>query len=182
MQNAQCNAKCIARVLCIMHSALCIVCVSPRLHAEVIDRILAVVGGVVITQSDANAAFELGLVAPRPSDDPIAAVLSQLIERQLVLVEVDRAAPPEPAADAIDRAAQDVRARFPTEEAYTAVLNRSGIDPARLRQTLRDRLRVETYIEQRFAGAADRRTSLVDEWINGLRRRADITYLYVQRR
>ena len=156
--------------------------VSSVAAAEVIDRVLAVVGGVVITQTDAIGAFELGLISPGPTDDPIAAVLSQLIDRQLVLAEVERSAPPEPTADAIERAAQAVRGHFPSEQAYAAVLTRSGIDTPRLRQILRDRLRVDAYLEQRFAGAADRRTALVDEWVSGLRRRADVTYLYVQRR
>ena len=157
-------------------------CLSVIVQAEIIDRVLAVVGGVVITQTDTIAAVELGLITPGPTDDPMAAVLSQLIDRQLVLAEVDRYAPPEPTPDAIDRAAQAVRARFPSDQAYQAVLTRSGIDAARLRQTLRDRLRIDAYLEQRFAVASDRRTALVNEWVSGLRRRADITYLDVQRR
>lgn len=151
-------------------------------HAELIDRVLAVVGGVVITQTDTVAALELGLTTPAPSDDPMAAVLSQLIDRQLVLAEVDRYAPPEPAADAIDRAAKAVRARFPSDREYEAVLTRTGTDAARLREMLRNQLRIDAYFEQRFAVSADRRTALVNEWVAGLRRRADITYLYVQRR
>ena len=177
MLNAEYKLKAIG--LCILHFALCI---SVVLRAEIIDRVLAVVGGVVITQTDTIAAFELGLITPGPTDDPMAAALSQLIDRQLVLVEVDRYAAAEPTADAIDRAVQAVRARFPSEQAYAAVLARTGIDAARVRQALRDRLRIDAYLEQRFALASDRRTALVDEWVSGLHRRAEITYLYVQRR
>jgi hypothetical protein len=190
-------------------------------HAEIIDRVLAIVGGAVITQSDVIAAYELGLVTVEKTDDPIAAVLSRLIDRSVILAEVDRYAPPEPSPEAIDRAAQQVRATFTTAQAYDAALARSGIDQARLRQTLRDELRIRAYLDQRFtvppptndeletyyrdhpgdftrggqvvpvdAARAEiatalttiRRTTLIDDWVSGLRRRADVSNLYLARR
>jgi hypothetical protein len=157
------------------------VCMSPMMaSAEIIDRVLAVVGGIVITQSDVTAAFELGLVTIDPTDDPLANGLSKLIDRQLMLAEVERYAPPEPPPDAVDHLLQSVRARFASPDAYAAALNRSGIDEARLRRILRDQLRVEAYLNQRFA--SERRDALVTEWVGGLRRRTDVTYLYVPRR
>ena len=99
---------------------------------------LAVVSGSLITLSDVNAAHELGLVAPRDGDDPIRGVLSRLIDRELQLAEVDRYAPPEPSAADVDRELQAVLSRFPSPEAFEAVLARSGIDLANLRETLRD--------------------------------------------
>ena len=157
-------------------------CFSLSGRAEIIDRVLAVVGGVVITQSDVTAAFELGLASPGQTDDPVAAVLTQLIDRQLMLAEVERYAPPEPAPGALDRAADAVRARFSSEQAFRAALARSGLDAPRLRQLLRDQLRIEAYLDQRFNTTPDRRPALVGEWLSGLRRRADINYLYVQRK
>ena len=164
-------------MFCILQFAMC-----HSAGAEIIDRVLAVVGGVVITQSDVTAAFDVGLSAPGQTDDPLAAVLSQLIDRQLMLTEVERYAPPEPAADALDRAAAAVRARFSSEQAFGAALARSGLDTSRLRQLLRDQLRIDAYLEQRFNVTPERRPALVAEWLGGLRRRADINYLYVQRR
>jgi hypothetical protein len=163
--------------LCILAWAVCAPAIA---KAEIIDRVLAVVGGVVITQSDVTAAFELGLVAIDPTDDPLASGLSKLIDRRLMLVEVERYAPPDPPTDAVDRLLQSVRARFASQDAYAAALNRSGIDDARLRRTVRDQLRIEAYLDQRFA--SERRAALVSEWVGGLRRRTDITYLYVPRR
>src|SRR6266850_6019663 len=149
MHNAQCTMwRAASRAVCIVHCALCI---SPViLAAEIIDRVLAVVSGAVIMQSDVLAAFELGVVDPGATDDPMAAVLSQLIDRQLILAEVDRYAPPEPSADAIERAAQQVRARFATARAYESALARSGMGEARLRRMLRDELRIRTYLDERF--------------------------------
>ena len=46
------------------------------------------------------------------------------------LAEVDRYAPPEPTAADVDREVQVVRSRFPSAEAFDAVLARSGIDLA----------------------------------------------------
>jgi hypothetical protein len=190
-------------------------------RAEIIDRVLAVVAGGVITQSDVTAAFELGLVTVEKTDDPIAAVLSRLIDRYVILAEVDRYAPPEPTAEAVDRAAEHVRATFRTAQAYDAALARSGIDQARLRQTLRDELRIRAYLDQRFtvppptndeletyyrdhagdftrggqvvpvdaaraeiatALTTTRRMTLIDDWVSGLRRRADVSNLYLTRR
>src|SRR4051812_5445171 len=107
------------------HLLLCIAIVastSAVAHAEVIDRVLAVVAGDLITLSDVNAAYELGLVRPRESADPVRDVLAQLIDRELQLAEVDRYAPPEPSAADVDREVDAVRARFASEQAFSAVL------------------------------------------------------------
>ena len=101
--------------------------------------------------SDVTAARDLGLVKPGdPQGDPIGAVLSKLIDRELILVQVDRYAPPEPGAEAIDREVQDVRARFAQPEAFAAALSRSGIDEQHLRGILRDDLRIREYEHERF--------------------------------
>jgi hypothetical protein len=207
--------------LLILHCAFLLAPFSSVLSAEIIDRVMAVVAGVVITQSDVSAAHELGLVTVEPVDDPVGAVLAQLIDRQLILAEVDRYAPPEPTAETVDREIELVRAKFALRSDYSAILLRSGIDENHLRQILRDDLRIRAYLEQRFAvpppnddelmpyyrehlqaftkggqvipfdaARADvarrlveaRRTTLVREWVSGLRRRAIITDLYVGRR
>lgn len=194
---------------------------AAAVRGEIIDRVLAVVSGAVIMQSDVLAAFDLGMVIPGTTEDPMAAVLSQLIDRQLILAEVDRYVPPEPTADAIERAAQEVRGRFATAQAYDSALERSGMGAARLRRMLRDELRIRTYLDERFtippasddelgqyyrdhlsaftrggqivpfdaaraditnAVTASRRAALVGDWVKGLRRRAEISNLYLVRR
>jgi hypothetical protein len=146
---------------------------------EVIDRVLAVVSGSLITLSDVNAAHELGLVKPRESSDPIRDVLSQLIDRELQLAEVDRYAPPEPSAADVDREVQTVQARFPSPGTFEEVLARSGIDLAHLRETMRENLRIRGYLAQRFSVGEERRQQVVNDWVAGLRRRADIIDLYL---
>jgi hypothetical protein len=144
--------------------------------AETIDRVLAVVAG------DVTAATELGLVTPLGAADPIRDVLSQLIDRELELAEVERYAQPEPTAEAVDNAVQMVRARFATPQAFAAVLLRSGIDEQHLRGTLRENLRIRAYLDQRFATSAQPRQQLIDEWLAGLRRRAEILDIYAASR
>ena len=149
------------------------------LDAETIDRVLAVAAGQLITQTDVTAAIDFGLQSAEGTADPVRAVLTKLIDRELALAEVDRYAPAEPTADAVDREVQRVRQRFSSTPAFEAALARSGIDEAHLRETLRQDLRMRAYLDQRFSLAADRRVGLVDEWMAGLRRRGDVIDLYL---
>jgi hypothetical protein len=160
-------------------AALALVCMlGPQpARAEIIDRVLAVVSGAVITLSDVNAARELGLIAPRGAGDPIRDVLSQLIDRELQLAEVDRYAPPEPSTADVDSEVARVRSRFESSEMFQAVLDRSGVDLTHLRETVRENLRIRAYLDRRFSVSEDRR-QVVDDWVAGLRRRADIIDLY----
>ena len=147
---------------------------------EIIDRVLAIVSGDVITLSDVVAAQELGFVAPASSggdpSDATREVLTALIERALVLAEVERYAPPEPAPVEIDRRIRAIHARFPTLQAFEAALTRAGLEDTHLRERLRQDLRIEAYLGERFAALS--RDALVRDWIAGLRRRSDIVDLY----
>jgi hypothetical protein len=118
------------------------------MRAEVIDRILAVVDGAIITQSDAAAAIRLGLVAG-PAD-PLSGVVDRLIERRLMLREVDRYAPPDPAEADVDRTVAEIRARAGTPAQFDAILLQTGFGVDQLRRHVRDDLRIESYLQQRF--------------------------------
>ena len=156
-----------------------LIAATPR--AEVIDRVLAVVAGQVITLSDVTAARELGLQSAPGAADPIRAILTRLIDRELELSEVERYAPPEPAAEAVDRELAAIRERFATAKAFADALARAGLDDRHLRETLRQDLRIRAYEDQRFAAAGDRRAAVFAEWMAGLRRRGDVMDLYVVR-
>ena len=203
----------------LLAAGCCLLTIAPA-RAEIIDRVLAVAAGELIMLSDVTAARDLGFVQVDVASggDPIAAVLSRLIDRELVLAEVDRYAPPEPTKEAVDREVQNVRARFASAAAFEAVLARSGIDENSVRETVRQNLRIRTYEDQRFtvplpneedllryyrahpqaftrngavlpfdaarpdvisAVITERKTTLVTEWVSGLRRRADVIDLYL---
>jgi hypothetical protein len=175
----------VSAISAIARAALVLIClaVASAARAEILDRVLAVVAGRLIMLSDVTAARDLRIVPPAAGEaDPIRDVLTKLIDRELVLVEVDRYAPPEPTADEVDREVQRVRARFASQAELDAALARSGLSVQDLRETLRRDLRMRAYLDRRFAAAGDRRQAVVDEWLAGLRRRGDIMDLYLPTR
>jgi len=117
-------------------------------RAEIIDRILAVVDGAVIMQSDVTMAVRLGLVPAASTVDPISAPLNALIERRLILEEVDRYAPPDPPEAEIDQDLAEIRARAGAR--FESVLVESGMSVEQLRRHVRDDRRMEAYLQQRF--------------------------------
>jgi len=120
-------------------------------RAQIIDRILAVVGNEPITLSDVNAAVKLGLVpVAGGTDQSLQSALNALIERQLQLIEVNRYLPPEPVDATIDARLAELRARFANDAALEAALEETGVTPAQLRARVRDNLRIESYLQQRF--------------------------------
>jgi hypothetical protein len=155
---------------------------APQAGAETIDRMLAVVGGQMITLTDVTAARDLGLQVAGADEDPLRAILSKLIDRELILDEVDRYAPPEPSSEAIDEQVAIVRARFASAAAFDATLAQSGIDEEQLREILRQDLRIRAYEDQRFTPSDPGRQVLLDQWIASLRRRGDVIDLYLSGR
>jgi len=101
-----------------------------------------------------NAALRLGLVPPDVSTDPIEAALQRLIDRRLTLIEVERYSPPEPSAAEVDAAVAAIRAKFKDALAFEIVLNQTAMSNDELRRFVRDSFRVDTYLQQRLAGAA----------------------------
>ena len=161
---------------------LCVVALlaAPVRAAEVIDRVLAVVSGNLILQSDVRAAETLGLVDVSGAGDPTRLALTRLIDRSLVLDEVNRYAPPEPDAEAIAERVRIVRERFSSDAEFVTTLRRLGLDEAQLRELVRQNLRIQSYVDQRFATDTPERAQLaVADWIAGLRRRAEIVDVYV---
>ena len=184
--------------LCSLLFALCSFSVSVR--AEIIDRVLAILPGQIITLSDVEAALDLGLVEAPAGGDRLAGGLSALIDRVLMLNEVRRVA----AAGAVacgDRRAgrahpRSVSARRPSCRACSRpegwTKRCSGCYAA-------DDLRLASYLDERFSAAAqptdeeirqagesarqrltdERRRTLIGAWTAELRRRADVTVLPV---
>jgi hypothetical protein len=188
-------------------------------RAEIIDRVLAVVQGNIITLSDVTAARRLGLVAVPATGDPVAATMERLIDRTLMLIEVDRYAPPEPSDAAIEGRLREMRGRFASQAEMDAVLTATGMTVEHLRRRVRDDLLLTAYLDQRFGATlqpsdddvlqyyrqhpaeftragvvqpfnevtaevrtrlvAERRASLIEGWVTGLRRRADVNVLYL---
>jgi parvulin-like peptidyl-prolyl isomerase len=162
-------------------------CVAAPVSAEVIDRIVAVVGGQIITKSDVDSAAVFGL-APN---------LQALIDRTLMLSELRRVSPPDPAPAAVDGQVAQIRAKFPAAADFARALESGGLDEAAVRSFAADEVRLSAYLNERFSAAAqpsedevrqagessreklfaERRQTLVNAWIAELRRRTEISVL-----
>ena len=165
---------------------------TPTASAEIIDRIVAVVAGQIITKSDVDAAVAFGLV-DGTAPDPLQAA----IDRVLMLNEVRRVVPPEPPQEAINARLAFMRGRFSSPVMLAQALAASGIDDSVLRIYAEDDVTLAAYLNERFSAASqptdqevlqageanrqkladERRRTLVNAWIAELRRRADISIL-----
>jgi len=121
--------------------------------SEMIDRTLAIVEGQVITLSDARTAIAFRLVELAGDGDSLDAAMPLLVDRLLVLREVQRYVPPEPAGAIVEERLASIRARFTTSDLFKLTLDAGGFTEARLRAWIRDDLRIAAYLDQRFAAA-----------------------------
>ena len=167
--------------------ALVLVSAVVSVRAEVIDRVVAIVAGQVITKSDVDTAAALG----------IADNLQQLIDRVLMLTEVRRVAPPDPTSSNIAARVAKIRSRFSSDADLGRALSLGGIDQTVLQLLAADDLRLGAYLDERFAAASqptdeeirqagesarqrlaeEHRQALVSAWVAELRRRTEITMI-----
>lgn len=132
-----------------LHLAFCILYFSSDVPAQrLLDRIVARVDGYAITLTDVKAAIALGAIELPAADDGDTAAVQQMIDRQLVLAEVARFSPPEPAPAALDAEVARMKGRAALQLAN--VLEATGVDEARIREMARDTLRIAGYLNQRF--------------------------------
>ena len=183
--------------------------------AEVVDRVLALVGPRVITLSDARAAVAFGLVAPGAGAEELGEAVAYLVNRQLMLSEVDRYGVPPPEAGLVGTRVGELKARYAGSDQLQQVFERTAMTETRLRDLVSDTLRIESYLDQRFNAPAqptteeveryyrdhaaefsrgdrvpafeevreqaqarvilERRTALIADWLDRLRRRTTIT-------
>lgn len=153
----------------------------PSAHVDVIDRIMAVAGTQPITLSEVAAAKQFELVAVPPgTSDPTGYVLDRLIDRALMLIEVDRFQPPEPDPSEITAQIDRLQVKAGSAEAFDRALAVTGTSREQLQRFVRDSLRIQTYSNQRFGPILDpvEREESIAAWVRELRRRAQVTVLY----
>ena len=131
-------------------ACLLAVCVVPvalvSAQQQLLDKVVARIGTNAVTLSDVRAAIGLGLIDAKSEDEPDA--VNQMVNRQLMLAEVTRFPPPEPAPAAVDQevAAMKMRAGARLEDLMKA----TGLDDMRLSDLARVTLRIQAYVAQRF--------------------------------
>jgi len=138
---------------CVLASALSIAAARPAV-AEIIDRVVAIVGSQVVTLSDIRASEAFGLVPPSAVTGSPEDVVGQLVNRHLMLTEVERYSAPDPDRLLVDRRLGAIRGMFRDAAGFSGALARTAMSEERLRSVVVDNLRIEAYVEQRFGAAA----------------------------
>ena len=125
--------------------ALLIIFFWSAVHAELVDRILAVVNGEIITKSDLEdyqTLFE--------KDKDPSSLLEDLIDQKLLLNEARKFEVPVPSELAIQKAYQDLESRFGGTNPFEDFLNRIGLSGKTVHDLIRIRLWVNQLLEQRI--------------------------------
>lgn len=134
---------------------------------QLLDRVVARVGPEAITQTDVEAAVAFGIVDPK-AGDPV----KLMIDRRLMLAEVNRLPPPEPDMRAIQ--ALMVNMKTAAGPDVNAVMKRTGVDDKRLSELARETLRIQSYVLKRFP-PGPRSEEQRARWLNDLRVRGDVS-------
>jgi len=125
----------------------------------VLDRILAVVNGEVISLSDVESdLFFFSKVEPPPqrdlgrtlSDSAIRTGIRELINQKLLLAEAKRFDVEDPTERQIAEELEIIQNRFPSPAAYEMARRRNAMTLEDLRQRVKEHLRVNRFIDQRI--------------------------------
>ena len=110
---------------------------SSSAHAEILDRIVAVVDAHIITLSDLRQERSIRTtLGEKPIDDDVA-LIRQLVEDYLIESQIADFPGVEPSDEEIDAELMKFQAR-------------DGLPPQVLREVVRKRIRMATYFEVRF--------------------------------
>ena len=144
----------------------------PAERGDVIDRLVAIVNGDIVLESDIEEEERFSALYPYRTpggDTPREQALTRLIDRALILQQT-RAPQPEVSDAAIDKDETDLRNDLPacgpahcnTDAGWRQYLTASGFTEDELRSRLRLREEVLHFIEQRFRSGV----RISDEQIN----------------
>ncbi|HWM89556.1 MAG TPA: hypothetical protein VN493_02190 [Thermoanaerobaculia bacterium] len=120
---------------------------------ELKDRVMAVVDEDPILASEVERAIALGLAQPREGEADTAfrrRILNGLIEERLRFHEIDRYGFEQVPVDLIEQNVAQVRARFPSEEAFRQTLRDLGLSQQAVRQLVARQLMVFTHVEEQL--------------------------------
>jgi len=142
------------RISRVLASAALVAIVASAARADIIDRVVAVVDGHLITMSDVRTITALHLLDPASPASPVEAGrdpgVEHLIDRILVLEEVERYAPAPPDDKAIDARLATIAEANGSAAQLEERLHELGVSPAWLRQWATDSMRIRAYVDQRF--------------------------------
>jgi peptidyl-prolyl cis-trans isomerase SurA len=152
-------------------SAALVVVVANGARADIIDRVVAVVDGHLITMSDVRTINALHLLDPSSPASPVEAgrdpIVEHLIDRILVLEEVDRYAPAPPDDTAIDGRIGVIEQATGSQALVEERLHELGLSSAWLRQWATDSLRIRAYVDQRFGSVVQATDEELEAYFRG---------------
>ena len=128
-------------------------------RAEIVDRLVAVIGSRVITWSDvlAEANYQAFLQAQEPpGPDALAQketrepILARLLDQRLLEQELNVFPFPPVDEDEMQRRVAEVRQRFPSPEAYRQALARYGFTATDLLERLKRETHLMAFVERRL--------------------------------
>ena len=128
-------------------------------EAIVLDRILAVVNGEVISQSDVESEFVFFSKvenqthldrAGKLSDSVIRIGTRELINQKLLLAEAKRFDVEDPTESQIHQELEIIQNRFPSPAAFEMALRQNAMTLEDLQKKVKEHLRVNRFIDQRI--------------------------------
>jgi len=125
------------------------------LHAEIIDRIAASVGNLVITASDLDRQIRVAAFLNRTQPDfsPASrrAMAERMVDQKLILRELDNSRYPAPAAAEVDPIFEKFKKdNFASDEEYRRALADDGVSEQDVRDQLLWERRLLLFIDVRF--------------------------------
>ncbi len=122
---------------------------------DIIDKVVATVDRQLIMLSDVRAVTELGVLAMGSNEGSESQVTSRLINSILILVEVDRFLVSEPPQPVIQRRIDELKEHHSTVKSFETAWKSVGMTEERLYRLVRNDLRIDIYLRQRFTSTAE---------------------------
>ena len=121
-------------------------------RAEVVDRMVATVNRQLITYSDLlwQLALQPGTPIDEPRSEDLNGALQLLINQRLFHGEADKLPHIQPKDEEVETALAALIRRFPSQSEFYKRIERVGLSAAQLRETVRERVEIEKYLDFRF--------------------------------
>jgi SurA-like protein len=129
--------------------------VQPATHAQtVVDQIVTLVNGQIITRSDLLWSIALDPEAPSPAGPVSSEILRQKLDTMIDQRLVEQEAARMPAADVteaeVNKARAELVARFPSEAEFRSRVEGVGLTSEEVDRLIRQRVLISKYIDFRF--------------------------------
>ncbi len=140
------------RAFCVL---LFLVLTTGSAKQDLIDKVVATVDRQIIMLSDVRAVTELGVLVMGSNEGSETQVISRLVNRVLILVEVDRFLVSEPLQPEIQRRIDELKEHHSTGKSFETAWKSVGMTEERLYRLIRNDLRIDSYLRQRFTSTAE---------------------------